>query len=72
MMPDVCEYEDTVMAALATGHAPAEIQRHLKTCETCREAQLVWRYLETVASQEAGAGAVGGKEKTGGAFGGGD
>jgi hypothetical protein len=53
MTPDICEYEDALMAALAAGHASGEIQRHLKMCETCHQAELVWRYLEQLASQEA-------------------
>jgi hypothetical protein len=52
MTPDICEFEIAVMAALAAGNVSAELHQHLKTCPACGEAELVWRYLETVASQE--------------------
>ena len=52
MNEEICGYESAVITALTTGDTPAEIQRHLKSCPMCRESELVWRYLETLAIEE--------------------
>ena len=52
MTPEICSYEGTLVAALSAGEPSAEVQRHLRTCEPCREAALVFQYLGEVASAE--------------------
>ena len=52
MRPEICNYESTLIAALSAGEPSAEVQRHLRTCEPCREAALVFQYLGEVASAE--------------------
>jgi hypothetical protein len=47
----VCEYEAQVVAALGAGHVPEELAAHLDQCAVCREAKLVFRFLETASAE---------------------
>jgi hypothetical protein len=47
-----CARESSVLAALQSNCMPEELAAHLDSCPVCRDAQLVWSYLEGCASAE--------------------
>ena len=48
-----CAREASVLAALRSNFLPEELAAHLESCPVCRDAKLVWSYLEECASAEA-------------------
>jgi hypothetical protein len=48
-----CAKESCVLAALASGSLPEELAEHLNACPDCRDAQLVWCYLNACATSDA-------------------
>jgi hypothetical protein len=40
-----CDYEDTLLEALASAHVSEELRRHIAACPACSETALVWDYL---------------------------
>jgi hypothetical protein len=51
MMPEICECEKSVLAALAAGSISSEVRQHLDVCPGCAESVAVWQYLQTLASR---------------------
>lgn len=48
-----CPQEASVIAALANGSLPDELNRHGESCPICQDAQLVWAYLRDSARADA-------------------
>jgi hypothetical protein len=48
-----CENEPIVLSALRSGSMPEELAGHVNSCPVCRDAKLVWSYLEGCAAAEA-------------------
>ena len=47
MMPQLCEREATLIAALHRGSVPEELCVHASECPACADAELIWRQLRT-------------------------
>ncbi len=47
-----CEYEGQVVAALGAGHIPEPLAAHMENCAVCRDAKLVFRFLESAATEQ--------------------
>lgn len=46
MIPNLCPRESSLLAALANGFIPGELEAHLHECPACQETKLVWSYLQ--------------------------
>ncbi len=47
-----CEYEEQVVAALGAGHVPEPLAAHMENCAACRDAKLVFRFLESASAAQ--------------------
>jgi hypothetical protein len=50
MKSEICEFEEVVAGALASGHWSGELREHLSGCAHCAELELVWQSLSPVAT----------------------
>jgi hypothetical protein len=48
-----CPHEASLLAALAQGSIPDELNQHLSSCAVCRDAHLVWTYLHDSAPADS-------------------
>jgi hypothetical protein len=52
MKSEICEFEEFVAGALASGLWSGELRQHLSGCTHCAELELVWQFLAPVATDE--------------------
>lgn len=51
MKPRICQYESTLLTALAAGNLSAALRNHLGQCEACIEASTVLMYMNAINSE---------------------
>jgi hypothetical protein len=51
-MSEHCDFEQTLLAALAAGTVSQDLQQHVERCEACAEVCLVWTYLRESAADD--------------------
>jgi len=51
-MSEHCDFEQTLLAALAAGTVSQELLQHVEHCEACADAKLVWTYLRESAADD--------------------